>query len=291
MDEQESSFARARADLEMLLSAFEAETQIRNDDVHSSQTFPFQATFQLSPTASFVLEWREGYPTTVPLQVVSFRSSTSQEKLRLEAALMAFRQHAQECLELQMEAGLTCCSAALAAWNEYIDSNPHTTNNSIMDSQEDAPAEEQIRTELQKVTDYSYHWITGEPLLDRKSTFQAHLCVIQSDEDVQPALVQLLHSSTKLQRATHTMVGMGSYVGLLEVLLFACALLAQCVYILWFLCFFFSTLGESVRTVYGNTTMTMMARMRPDQDWHICCRSGMKTAFSLLCRDGLVGFI
>ena len=232
MDDHESSFDRARADLEMLLSAFEAEIQIiRNDDVleHSPQTFPFQATFQFSSTASFVLEWREGYPTTVPLHVVSFRSSTSQEKLRLEAALITFRQHAQECLDLQMEAGLTCCSAALEAWNESIDIRPHTTNNIVNDSEEDTLAEQRIRidTELQK--DHAYNWITGEPLLDRKSTFQAHLCVVQSDEDIQPALLQLLHSSTKLQRATHNMVGKCSFDGL-EVVLFVSVPLTQRMY-------------------------------------------------------------
>lgn len=217
MDVQES-FERARADLEMLLSAFEAEVQIisdidDDDDDDSLQTFPFQATFQLSPTASFVLEWRKGYPTAVPLQVVSFRSATSQEKLRLEAALLTFRQHAQECLEQQMEAGLTCCSAALETWNDYSsDMDPYTSNING-DNKEDTLDEKIIRiaSESQKVTDYSYHWITGEPLLDRKSTFQAHLCVIQSDEDVQPALLQLLHSSTKLQRATHNMVGRQSH--------------------------------------------------------------------------------
>ena len=50
-----------------------------------------------------------------------------------------------------------------------------------------------------------YHWISGEPLLDKKSSFQAHLCEVHSEEDVRGALQQLLTSSSKIQRASHNM--------------------------------------------------------------------------------------
>ncbi|GAX18025.1 hypothetical protein FisN_18Hu239 [Fistulifera solaris] len=203
MDSSES-FERARADIEMLLAAFDTEIQMNDVELERLQ-FPFQVTFQFSPTVSCVLEWREGYPLTEPLHLAAFRASTSHDKVRLEAALTAFRQHAQECFELQMEAALTCCSAALQAWNEYIEDGNHITNNENPDDDEMRLSSNEAVTKTEYLMSPSYQWMTGEPLLDRKSTFQAHVCNIQSDADVQPALLQLLQSSTKLQRATHNM--------------------------------------------------------------------------------------
>ena len=54
-------------------------------------------------------------------------------------------------------------------------------------------------------TQKHYTWISGQPLLDRKSSFQAHLCEVYSENDVREALYQLLTSSSKIQRATHNM--------------------------------------------------------------------------------------
>ena len=49
-------------------------------------------------------------------------------------------------------------------------------------------------------------WISGEPLVDRKSTFVAHICRVVTERDVHEALHQLLDRNSKLQRATHNMV-------------------------------------------------------------------------------------
>jgi hypothetical protein len=204
MDSSES-FERAHADLEMLLAAFATELQMNDDELEHLQ-FPFQVTFQFSTTVSCVLEWREGYPLTEPLHLVAFRSSTSHDKVRLEAALTAFRQHAEECFALQIEAGLTCCSAALEAWNAYTEVSNCTTSKENADDDEMRLPKKEAVTKTENATIQSYQWMTGEPLLDRKSTFQAHVCNIHSDADVPPALFQLLQSSTKLQRATHNMV-------------------------------------------------------------------------------------
>lgn len=259
----------------MLLAAFEAEIHniIKDNNNNNPSThhqFPFQVTFQFSPTASCVIEWRDGYPA-VPLRIVSSRSSSLQEKLRLETALVTFRQHAEECHQQQMEAGLTCCSAALEAWNEY---NP---NNHVQQQQQ----EQQQQSTMPTAETNHYPWITGEPIVDRKSSFQAHLCPIESEQDVQPALLQLLHSSTKLQRATHNMVRVVMCVSTRK----------THTHTHTHTHIFSSTHGEFVMTEYGNTTTTTTEKMRPDRDWRIYCQCGMKMVCWWLCHGGLVASI
>jgi Uncharacterized protein family UPF0029 len=51
-----------------------------------------------------------------------------------------------------------------------------------------------------------FTWITGKPLVDRKSTFLAHACHVSCEADVKLALQQLLTSHSKYRRATHNMV-------------------------------------------------------------------------------------
>jgi Uncharacterized protein family UPF0029 len=51
-----------------------------------------------------------------------------------------------------------------------------------------------------------FPWITGQPLVDRKSTFLAHACPVSCEADVKIAMQQLLDSHSKYRRATHNMV-------------------------------------------------------------------------------------
>lgn len=203
--EAEESFERAVADLEMLAAMYPDETSVSEAVSTSTSTFPLKVTFHFSETAHIQLELVSGYPTDTGIQVVSYRSSPD-EKARMEEAVTAFRSTAKECLDDGIEGCFACCAAALESWNDFDDGsndlgNKDTEIDPSVEGTELAQ-EEAVPQPPEKV----FHWISGEPFVDRKSTFQAHACRISSDKDVKEALHQLLDGNVKLKRTTHNMV-------------------------------------------------------------------------------------
>jgi hypothetical protein len=198
--ESEESFEAAWADVEMLSAAYPDETIVSQTD---TTTFPLHVTFRFSETAHIQLELVSGYPTDTGIQVVSYRSKPD-EKARMEEAVTIVRSTAKECLDDGIEGGFACCAAALQAWNDFR-GGWHSNNNDtgINDPSEGCCCARVLPPPRKKKV---FNWITGEPLLDRKSSFQAHVCRITSDRDVRDALAQLLDGNSKLQRATHHMV-------------------------------------------------------------------------------------
>lgn len=184
----EASLELALADVEILESAYPDEIRTTG-----AQAFPLSVTLNVSELAFIEFELVNGYPTSSNVRVARYRSTKPSDYTRLEVAVAAARTAAQECLEEQIEGGLACCAAAMEAWN----SQPEETSVSPVPSTNNClvPPSSPMRT---------YDWITGEPLVDRKSTFQAHLCLVQSEPDVRSALDQLL-SIPRIQRATHNM--------------------------------------------------------------------------------------
>ena len=197
------------ADVEIILSAYPDETTTdvsfptdgadADDEKRKTVSFPLHVTLRLSETAHCTLELRQGYPTRSNIQISSYRSRPN-EKARMEATVAAIRATAQKCLEEGVEGGLACCAIAFETWNDLEETNG--------EQQEDDGVTEASSSLLHPhpTTEKKFEWISGEPLMDRKSTFQAHVCGITSESDVKLALQQLMDSSPKLHRATHNMV-------------------------------------------------------------------------------------
>jgi Uncharacterized protein family UPF0029 len=197
MEDVEESLQLALADVEILRSAYPDETAVENDVTDPTLQYPLHVTLHLSETAFIQFEFVQGYPGKSNVQVATYRSKAT-EHARLERAVAAVRVTALQCLEDGVEGGLACCASALDAWNE---------------GDEDAPDEERLEVSSPETgqagpplpLSKTFEWISGEPLHDRKSAFQAHVCRVNSEADIKPALQQLLNNS-KLQRATHNMV-------------------------------------------------------------------------------------
>lgn len=200
----------------MLQAAYPDEVQ--QIEVQESPKFPLQCMVFLETTSEdrlqqqqvsqVTLEWNEGYPINSGIQVVSYRfasSSSSSSKARMDAVLSAIKQESELCQEDEVEGGLACVAAALRAWNDFQEEGNHHDenhhNNHALNG--DEPSSTSRDSNLPTT---SFSWISGPPLLDRKSTFQAHVCRVESEQQVRQALDQLLTSHSKLQRATHNMV-------------------------------------------------------------------------------------
>jgi hypothetical protein len=207
-----SSLDLALADVEILRSAYPDETSL--DDTPST-AFPLHLVLHLSETAYIQLEWNEGYPVTSNVQVPVYRSKRPSDHARLEQAVAAVRITAASCLSEGVEGGLACCAAALDAFHsssavdqhdttkiapDPIDDDHRNGSSSLLSRSDGAP----IPSPPQQQPVYT--WMIGEPLVDRKSVFLAHLCRIHVESQVEPAIQQLLHSHSKYQRATHNMV-------------------------------------------------------------------------------------
>lgn len=184
---EKDSWERALGDAELVAAAYPDEVSLV-----SSASFPLLLNLHLSETSYVRLQMDQGYPITTNIQIVLYRSP---DKSRMEATLAAIRTTAEQCLHEGLEGGLMCCAAALGAWNDYPDDSDLVTIDPVTAVHDEASSQSQT----------SFQWTTGEPLIDRKSTFQAHVCRIERELDVKPALQSLL-SSSKLQRATHNMV-------------------------------------------------------------------------------------
>jgi hypothetical protein len=203
-NDDDESLQCAHSDVELLQAAYPDEITVAAGE--EQQAFPLHVTLHLSPTAHMDLEATRGYPKDSTWTVLSYRSSAS-EKIYMEAALNALRQAALECQHEGREAGLACCTAALDAWRDAAADDSHgvehgDNNNSISSSHAHNPN----IPEHQVIAIKQFTWITGIPLVDRKSTFVAHACRITSESDVKQAVFHLLNGNSKLQRATHNMV-------------------------------------------------------------------------------------
>ncbi len=201
-NEELLSLERARADIEIIQSCYPDEISSCSS-CDDASTFPFQFTLALSAdsdTNNLTLRLDPGYPINSGVQIANYRTDSVKYKARLEAVVRAVRKVSSECEEEEIEGCIACCAIALETWNDY----------SLNDENDDGDdhATEQESTSVhggghKSSVEKHYHWISGEPLLDKKSSFQAHLCKVRSEEEVRGALQQLLTSSSKIQRASH----------------------------------------------------------------------------------------
>ena len=113
---------------------------------------------------------------------------------------------------------MACCAAALEAWHGTHTADSSSASASVANllavsvsvsvSEGDLDVDDNnihCNTNSNHDNDNCFTWISGDPLVDRKSVFQAHLCRLENEANVAPALQQLLTSSSKMQRATHHM--------------------------------------------------------------------------------------
>jgi hypothetical protein len=187
---EDESLERALADHEIVSAAYPDEVTTEADT-----SFPLRFTINLTENAFVTLELIAGYPDRSGVQVSTYRSKPH-EKARIEAVVSAIREISEECQQDGIEGGFACCSKSLEVWAE---------------AEEEAEEEAQIAKAIAAAEDSTpptrtYQWITGEPLIDKKSTFQGHICRVTSEQEVREALHQLLTGSSKLQRASHNMV-------------------------------------------------------------------------------------
>ncbi|KAG7374461.1 UPF0029 domain containing protein [Nitzschia inconspicua] len=187
---------RALADLEMIQAAYPDEIAVAEDN--RPDGFPLRFALHLSESASITMELPEGYPVLKGIKITDYRTTKHSEKLRLDGVLEAVRATSIECLAEEMEGSIACCAAAIEAWNDGYDIRAQD----VVSEEVDRPRNE-AGDPLECTQKYS--WISGDPLVDKKSTFQAHLCSVKTEEDVTEALRQLITGSSKLQRATHNM--------------------------------------------------------------------------------------
>jgi len=204
------SLDRANADLEIVVSAYPDECRSLTNSLETkacfSDTFPLTWEIRLPDETTrlntITLQMIDGYPIESNVQVVSYRSN---EKARIEAVVQRIRETAMECQQEGIEGALSCVSAALETWEEFTSNARHETAASVNLKNTLEEADVVGETTQRKL---KYTWISSEtPLIDRKSSFVAHICRQATSElEVHEALQQLLTSTSKIQRATHNMV-------------------------------------------------------------------------------------
>ncbi len=211
----QESFERAHSDLQILLAAYPDEIVFDglcsngdNDDFDQPNWFPLIFKLTLPKDghkfgASVTMEFPQGYPTSKSLEVISYRSSPNVKKEIIEQVVDVIKETAFEALNTYRgeECGLACCAAAIDSWTTLIEAEQQ-----IIADQEQAALEVQNQERINQ-DDLDIHWIASEnTLIDRKSVFQAHLCIVSSEDMVKRAVNKLIEGSTKIQRATHNMV-------------------------------------------------------------------------------------
>ena len=221
-DLYQESFERASADLEILCAAYPEEIKIfqSGDEFNESSEggiehtlpswFPLIFTLALpgsldgSPQATnkfggnLTMEFPKGYPSK-KLQIISFRTSPSINKEYIEKVVACVQTTATEAVDLYggEECGLQCCATAIECWTECL---AEEQAQQVEEFIEDADIA--IDAELED----SINWISAETtLVDRKSVFQAHVCIVDSDAMVKVAVQKLICGSSKIQRASHNM--------------------------------------------------------------------------------------
>jgi putative IMPACT (imprinted ancient) family translation regulator len=205
-EEELLSLERARADIEIIQSCYPDEIS-SSSPCDDSSTFPFQFTLNLSEDSSessLILKVEPGYPVASGVQIADYRTDSLRQKARLEAVVRAVRRVSSECQADEVEGCIACCAVAFETWNDYShDENKDSTGGD--DNETESTTKNASIPSAATIPKKEYKWISGEPLLDKKSSFQAHLCEVYSELEVQEALQQLLTSSSKIQRATHNM--------------------------------------------------------------------------------------
>ena len=224
-DENDESLEAARADVELLQAAYPDEIEsITTDAEKDDVRFPLTVRLHFSKTTSCELQWREGYPDESTVEIVSWRIKDAREQPCLERALAALRSAARVGSNSDYAGvGMACCAAALEAWHgtHTADSSSASASTSVANllavsvsvsvSEGDLDVDDNNNNSIHCNTNSNHDndncctWISGDPLVDRKSVFQAHLCRLENEANVAPALQQLLTSSSKMQRATHHM--------------------------------------------------------------------------------------
>ena len=222
-DLYQESFERASADLEILCAAYPEEIKIlkSGDEFNESSEgdiehtlpswFPLILTLALpgslddgSPKVTqkfggnLTMEFPKGYPSK-KLQIISFRTSPSINKEYIEKVVACVQTTATEAVDLYggEECGLQCCATAIECWTECL---AEEQAQQVEEFIEDADIA--IDAELED----SINWISAETtLVDRKSVFQAHVCIVDSDAMVKVAVQKLICGSSKIQRASHNM--------------------------------------------------------------------------------------
>ena len=219
------SYERAAADMEILCAAYPEEIKIVHpdymietgsstdvNDYEIPSCFPLIFTLNLPGSVdndssllqksrqfggNITMEFPRGYPAK-ELEIVSYRSFQGIKKEIIEKVVNNIRSTAKEAVELYggEECGLACCSVALECWNGCLE-DLVSENAAILEDD----------TVSEKIDTYDdIEWITAKTtLVDRKSVFQAHVCVVDSDEKVRRAVNKLIEGNSKIQRATHNM--------------------------------------------------------------------------------------
>lgn len=243
--DDEEAFQRAVADLELIQAAYPDEVTVPRpllrkllahgldgdddgDSGLSRSDLPLVFTLNLPnggrhhdgasvSAASLTMEMPRGYPAGAGVRISDYRllssSSSSRHrwpgddgrKARLDGAVRAAGAASLRCLEDGTEGALACCAAALEAW-EYdggVEDEAGEPSHPWVAGDTGGPAASASASGAEGAD--RYEWTTGQPLVDRKSTFQAHVCPVHSEREVREALLQLLSSAPKMRRATHHM--------------------------------------------------------------------------------------
>jgi len=240
-----SALERARADIELMCAAYPDEVRIVSSTsvvasqqqqhcpsfthqesmiIHTQQQqeqgipseFPFFFTLCLkkmntdtsSSSVSITMELPHGYPQ-VSLRVVSYRGGNAVSKLFLEQIPSVIHSIAIAHAEKNEECGFILCSHLLEMYNQSWKHDDSVQTQIEVGPLPPLPTLDDVRIHSTPSSSCSkiIPWISGQnTITDRKSVFQAHVCIVQSLEDVQLALSQLKEMNSKIQRATHNMV-------------------------------------------------------------------------------------
>ena len=144
---------RAVADVELIQAAYPDEVEII-DPPTAAAAGSIIIQFHLSDTAHVCVEFPSGYPTKSALQIVSYRSQ-DKNKHRIERVVTVLRNVAQECWENECEGGLSCCAAALEAWND-IEENEQTAAAAAVEEQQHPQVVESSYTTFQWIWNFHY---------------------------------------------------------------------------------------------------------------------------------------
>jgi hypothetical protein len=210
----ESSLERARADIELICAAYPEEVRIMTCPLHETDTdiqdeipvdFPFLFTLtmtkggDLRKTAHVTMELPPGYPQE-SLRVSSYRGGSAVPKRFLEQVPCIIRTLAETHAQKNEECGLEICAQVLETWRLCWEKE---------EEEEEVPQRNLVPLKEDSTFQTSIPWISGQSTItDRKSVFQAHLCIVHSEVEVQVALRQLIDCNTKIQKATHNMVSL-----------------------------------------------------------------------------------
>jgi len=201
-DEEEID-ERILAEVEMLMAAFPDEVTLLDSEEtkfllhlgeHGNDRWNAQVTIQMSCNEANGLR----------LQVLSYRGSPQCPKHILEETVAKIKATIKEAeLEEAFSPTINCCLAAHSKWTDLVEAE----SRKIVDQHDTQRKEKQERLTQQLLEEgEDVEWISStEPLVDRKSVFQAHICHVTSEDKVRRALNKLLLSSSKLQKATHNM--------------------------------------------------------------------------------------